>query len=254
VSPPANLLVQLSRSLHLRCHTVVDTSAFAWPSTLLIPLNGVHGVSVQATTTKRDYDYLFKLVIIGDSGVGKSSLLLRFAVRPSRPCRPCRRGTPCLLLTVTTSAMFCCTCMRCAHHRLFPQGSVTSACWRLRVAGRHLPRLVHQHDWRGLCTCPVRTHVCLPTGTSAPASAAVSVRSFLRLSSHTTQLCAIAACLERPCLAGRLSLLPVFHFLFRPTSLCHSSCHLACPQRYRTVVVDGKTVKLQIVRPASRVM
>lgn len=26
----------------------------------------------------RDYDYLFKLVIIGDSGSGKSSLLLRF--------------------------------------------------------------------------------------------------------------------------------------------------------------------------------
>lgn len=30
-------------------------------------------------TTKRDYDYLFKLVLIGDSGVGKSCLLLRFA-------------------------------------------------------------------------------------------------------------------------------------------------------------------------------
>jgi len=29
---------------------------------------------------KRDYDYLFKLVLIGDSGVGKSCLLLRFAV------------------------------------------------------------------------------------------------------------------------------------------------------------------------------
>lgn len=29
----------------------------------------------------RDYDYLFKLVLIGDSGVGKSCLLLRFAVR-----------------------------------------------------------------------------------------------------------------------------------------------------------------------------
>lgn len=27
----------------------------------------------------KDYDYLFKLVLIGDSGVGKSCLLLRFA-------------------------------------------------------------------------------------------------------------------------------------------------------------------------------
>ena len=27
----------------------------------------------------RDYDHLFKLLIIGDSGVGKSSLLVRFA-------------------------------------------------------------------------------------------------------------------------------------------------------------------------------
>ena len=30
---------------------------------------------------KRDYDHLFKIVLIGDSGVGKSCLLLRFAVR-----------------------------------------------------------------------------------------------------------------------------------------------------------------------------
>lgn len=32
----------------------------------------------------KDYDYLFKLVLIGDSGVGKSCLLLRFAVSKQR--------------------------------------------------------------------------------------------------------------------------------------------------------------------------
>lgn len=40
---------------------------------------------------KRDYDYLFKLVLIGDSGVGKSCLLLRFAVRGGGP-RERQRG------------------------------------------------------------------------------------------------------------------------------------------------------------------
>jgi Ras-related protein Rab-35 len=33
----------------------------------------------QAAAGPRDYDHLFKLLIIGDSGVGKSSLLLRFS-------------------------------------------------------------------------------------------------------------------------------------------------------------------------------
>eukprot|EP00980_Cylindrotheca_fusiformis_P009363 scaffold2047_cov129-Cylindrotheca_fusiformis.AAC.42 len=32
-----------------------------------------------SASKQRDYDYLFKLVLIGDSGVGKSCLLLRFA-------------------------------------------------------------------------------------------------------------------------------------------------------------------------------
>lgn len=30
-------------------------------------------------SASKDYDHLFKLLIIGDSGVGKSSLLVRFA-------------------------------------------------------------------------------------------------------------------------------------------------------------------------------
>jgi hypothetical protein len=37
-------------------------------------------MSTKKSTKSKDYDYLFKLVLIGDSGVGKSCLLLRFAV------------------------------------------------------------------------------------------------------------------------------------------------------------------------------
>jgi GTPase SAR1 family protein len=36
--------------------------------------------TTKKSTKSKDYDYLFKLVLIGDSGVGKSCLLLRFAV------------------------------------------------------------------------------------------------------------------------------------------------------------------------------
>jgi Ras-related protein Rab-1A len=36
-------------------------------------------------------DYLFKLLLIGDSGVGKSCLLLRFAVSAAATLRSCRR-------------------------------------------------------------------------------------------------------------------------------------------------------------------
>lgn len=38
-------------------------------------------MSSSSGSKQRDYDHLFKLVLIGDSGVGKSCLLLRFAVR-----------------------------------------------------------------------------------------------------------------------------------------------------------------------------
>lgn len=36
-------------------------------------------MAADRTSVKRDYDHLFKLVLIGDSSVGKSCLLLRFA-------------------------------------------------------------------------------------------------------------------------------------------------------------------------------
>merc|ERR1712070_176799 len=41
-----------------------------------LPLNSQ---SVSITSMQAEYDYLFKLLLIGDSGVGKSCLLLRFA-------------------------------------------------------------------------------------------------------------------------------------------------------------------------------
>lgn len=49
-----------------------------------------------SSSKQRDYDYLFKLVLIGDSGVGKSCLLLRFAVSLSCVSVPlfCRAMLP----------------------------------------------------------------------------------------------------------------------------------------------------------------
>jgi hypothetical protein len=38
-----------------------------------------HAPAASADRLRNRYDYLFKLLLIGDSGVGKSCLLLRFA-------------------------------------------------------------------------------------------------------------------------------------------------------------------------------
>ncbi len=43
------------------------------------PQQHSHSSFSRPQQAKRDYDYLFKLVLIGDTGVGKSCLLLRFA-------------------------------------------------------------------------------------------------------------------------------------------------------------------------------
>ncbi len=79
-----------------------------------------------AGAAKRDYDYLFKLVIIGDSGVGKSSLLLRFAVRGASSHAAAwgvreRRISPAFLAVAGPVA---CprkrTALACGHHALGP--------------------------------------------------------------------------------------------------------------------------------------
>lgn len=51
-------------------------------------------------------DYLFKLLLIGDSGVGKSCLLLRFAVSDND--KPITHGVPFRLL-----AFSLCVCAMC---------------------------------------------------------------------------------------------------------------------------------------------
>jgi Ras family len=58
-----------------------------------------------SSSKQRDYDHLFKLVLIGDSGVGKSCLLLRFAVRKQMMV-DCRSSIPQNCLTVPHIPLF----------------------------------------------------------------------------------------------------------------------------------------------------
>lgn len=100
-------------------------------------------VSAASTPTmaKRDYDYLFKLVLIGDSGVGKSCLLLRFAV--SAPEAKGREGDQCQQgckaePQACTARKTMIDCML-----LFPSLPPP--------AGRCLHRELYQHHRCGLC-------------------------------------------------------------------------------------------------------
>ena len=58
-----------------------------------------------SSTKQRDYDYLFKLVLIGDSGVGKSCLLLRFAVSAWSSIK--YTGGVVIVLLVSFAYLFC---------------------------------------------------------------------------------------------------------------------------------------------------
>ncbi|XP_042431102.1 GTP-binding protein YPTM2-like [Zingiber officinale] len=51
----------------------------AGPSTEISSYTSATGVAPSVSAMNPEYDYLFKLLLIGDSGVGKSCLLLRFA-------------------------------------------------------------------------------------------------------------------------------------------------------------------------------
>lgn len=84
-------------------------------------------------------DYLFKLLLIGDSGVGKSCLLLRFAVSsslsPSKTCFP-----------ITVNILMSLLQLKCL---VFPHPVLLYFICAICV-GWHLHRELHQHHWSGL--------------------------------------------------------------------------------------------------------
>lgn len=76
------------------------------------------------------YDYLFKLVLVGDSGVGKSCLLTRFAVRERLRSPGPRARLPLL---------------------------ADDLDWSGGAAGGQVLRQLHQYDRGRLCECRAST-------------------------------------------------------------------------------------------------
>ncbi|KAK4431724.1 Ras-related protein Rab11C [Sesamum alatum] len=60
--------------------SAVNNQDLGWraPSVMAPLVNGRKGEEPMAYKVDHEYDYLFKIVLIGDSGVGKSNILSRF--------------------------------------------------------------------------------------------------------------------------------------------------------------------------------
>lgn len=118
-------------------------------------------------------DYLFKLLLIGDSGVGKSCLLLRFAVKsPPTPWtfspRPyatvsCR----CNSVSCMLDACFLLRCMNLCNHRFFTEVVVCWVCiggtWQLREGPPPPHLILRSFDWAHTHTLRYHHMHILPT-------------------------------------------------------------------------------------------
>ena len=180
-------------------------------------------------------DYLFKLLLIGDSGVGKSCLLLRFAVRfflrgkAGGSLRAMRARAWSMPAAALARSVGHAARLRCASHGVAAEGRARREWERGRD---HSGRRTHPHASPSLLTrfplspVPHRT-TPTPSPTSPPSASTLYVGT---------------VCARGPRGGARA---PVGrhppHFNLPP-------CSLPFPQKIRTVELDGKVVKLQIVR------